>query len=76
MGIYAIMVLSKKERGNNMIKYVGTHVTLDNVELEKLLKEGYSHITKHGYAISDDEDISTNDIIIKDALCCLYEILI
>ncbi len=62
-------------KGNDMIKYVGTHITMDNAELEKLLKEGYSHITKQGYAISDDEDISTDDIIIKDALCCLYEIL-
>lgn len=58
-----------------MKKYVGTHVTIDNVELERLLKEGYSHITKQGYAISDDEDISTDDISIKNALCCLYEIL-
>ena len=56
-----------------MIKYVGTQVTKDNVELEKLLKEGYSHITEQGYALSDDEDISDDDIIIEDTLCCLYD---
>lgn len=56
-----------------MIKYVGTHITTDNVELEKLLKEGYSHITKQGYALSDDEDISTDDMPIEYILCCLYE---
>ena len=55
-----------------MIKYVGTHVVNDNVELEKLLKEGYSHITEQGYVISYDEDISTDDISIEYALCCLY----
>lgn len=56
-----------------MIKYVGTHITLDNVELEKLLEEGYSHITEQGYALSDDEEISTDDIVIEDTLCCLYD---
>ena len=56
-----------------MIKYVGTHVVNDNVELERLLKEGYSHITEQGYAISDDEEISTDDIVIEDTLCCLYD---
>lgn len=56
-----------------MIKYVGTRIVKDNVELEKLLSEGYSHITEQGYAISDDEDISTDDIIIEDTLCCLYD---
>ena len=56
-----------------MIKYVGTHVVKDNVELEKLLKEGYSHITEQGYALSDDEDISTDDRPIEDILCCLYD---
>ena len=56
-----------------MIKYVGKHVVKDNVEIEKLLKEGYSHITEQGYAISDDEDISDDDIIIEDTLCCLYD---
>ena len=56
-----------------MIKYVGTHVVNDNVELEKLLEEGYSHITERGYAISDDEDISDDDIIIENTLCCLYD---
>ena len=56
-----------------MIKYVGTHVVKDNVELEKLLKEGYSHITEQGYALSDYEDISTDDISIEYALCCLYD---
>ena len=56
-----------------MIKYVGTHIIKDNVELEKLLKEGYSHITEQGYAISDDEEISTDDIVIEDTLCCLYD---
>ena len=58
-----------------MIKYVGTDVVKDNVELEKLLKEGYSHITEQGYAISDDEDISDDDIIIEDTLCCLYDLM-
>ena len=56
-----------------MIKYVGKHITTDNVELEKLLKEGYSHITEQGYAVSDDEDISADDIIIEDMLCRLYD---
>ena len=56
-----------------MIKYVGIHVVKDNIELEKLLKEGYSHITEQGYAISDDEDISDDDIIIEDTLCWLYD---
>ena len=56
-----------------MIKYVGTHITNDNVELEKLLREGYSHITEQGYAISDDEGISTDDIDIEYTLCCLYD---
>ena len=56
-----------------MIKYVGAHVVKDNVELEKLLKEGYSHITEQGYALSDDEEISTDDIVIEDTLCCLYD---
>ena len=56
-----------------MIKYVGTHITKDNVELEKLLKEGYSHITEQGYAISDNEDISADDIVIEDTLCTLYD---
>lgn len=56
-----------------MIKYVGTQVTKDNVELENLLKEGYSHITEQGYAISDDEDISSDDMVIEDVLCCLYD---
>ena len=56
-----------------MSKYVGTHVVKDNVELEKLLKEGYSHITEQGYALSDDEDISTDDISIVYALCWLYD---
>ena len=56
-----------------MMKYVGTHIIKDNVELEKLLMEGYSHITEQGYAISDDEDISDDDIIIEDTLCCLYD---
>ena len=56
-----------------MIKYVGTHVVNDNVELEKLLKEGYTHITEQGYAISDDEKISTDDIGIEYTLCCLYD---
>ena len=56
-----------------MIKYVGTHITKDNVELEKLLREGYSHITEQGYALSDDEDISTDDMPIEDILCCLYD---
>ena len=56
-----------------MKKYVGTHVTKDNVKLEKLLREGYSHITEQGYAISDDEDISSDDIVIEDTLCCLYD---
>ena len=58
-----------------MIKYVGTHVVKDNVELEKLLKEGYSYITEQGYALSDDEDISTDDIVIEDRLCCLYDLI-
>lgn len=56
-----------------MIKYVGTYVVKDNVELEKLLREGYSHITEQGYAISDDEEISSDDIVIEDTLCCLYD---
>ena len=56
-----------------MIKYVGTHVIKDNVELENLLIEGYSHITEQGYAISYDEDISDDDISIEYALCCLYD---
>ena len=56
-----------------MIKYVGAHIVKDNVELERLLKEGYSHITEQGYALSDDEDISTDDISIEYALCCLYD---
>lgn len=56
-----------------MIKYVGTHVVKDNVKLEKLLREGYSHITEQGYALSDDEDISTDDMPIEDILCCLYD---
>lgn len=56
-----------------MIKYVGTHITTDNVELEKLLRDGYSHITEQGYALSDDEDISTDDRPIEDILCCLYD---
>ena len=56
-----------------MKKYVGTHVTNDNVELENLLREGYSHITEQGYAISDDEDISTDDMVIEDVLGCLYD---
>ena len=56
-----------------MIKYVGTHIVKDNVELERLLKEGYSHITEQGYALSDDEVISTDDISIEYALCCLYD---
>ena len=56
-----------------MIKYVGTHVVKDNVELEKLLKEGYSHITEQGYAISDDEEISDDDMFIEDTLCYLYD---
>ena len=58
-----------------MIKYVGTHVVNDNVELENLLKEGYSHITEQGYALSDDEEISTDDIVIEDRLCCLYDLI-
>ena len=58
-----------------MIKYVGTHVVNDNVELERLLKEGYSHITGQGYAISYDEDISDDDISIEYALCCLYDLM-
>ena len=56
-----------------MIKYVGTHIVNDNVELEKLLREGYSHITEQGYAISDDEEISIDDIGIEYTLCCLYD---
>ena len=56
-----------------MIKYVGTHVVNDNVELEKLLREGYTHITEQGYALSDDESISTDDIGIENTLCCLYD---
>lgn len=56
-----------------MIKYVGKHVVNDNVELEKLLKEGYSHITEQGYAISGDEDISIDGIDIEYTLCCLYD---
>ena len=56
-----------------MKKYVGKHVVNDNVELEKLLKEGYSHITEQGYAISNDEDISTDDILIEAILCRLYD---
>ena len=56
-----------------MIKYVGTHITKDNVELEKLLKEGYSHITEQGYVLSDDEEISTDDMPIEYILCCLYD---
>lgn len=56
-----------------MKKYVGTHITKDNVDLEKLLKEGYSHITEQGYALSDDEEISTDDMPIEDILCCLYD---
>lgn len=56
-----------------MIKYVGAHVVKDNVELENLLKEGYSHITEQGYAISGDEDISVDDIDIEYTLCCLYD---
>ena len=56
-----------------MIKYVGTHIVKDNVELENLLIAGYSHITEQGYALSDDEDISTDDISIEYALCCLYD---
>lgn len=56
-----------------MIKYVGTHIVNDNVKLERLLKEGYSHITEQGYALSDDEEISTDDIVIEDRLCCLYD---
>lgn len=56
-----------------MKKYVGTHITKDNVELEKLLKEGYSHITEPGYALSDDEEISSDDMPIEDILCCLYD---
>ena len=43
------------------------------VELEKMLKEGYSHIMEQGYALSDDEDISTDDISIEYSLCCLYD---
>ena len=58
-----------------MIKYVAIYVVKDNVELEKLLKEGYSHITERGYAISDDEEISTDDIVIEDRLCCLYDLI-
>lgn len=56
-----------------MIKYVGTHVVKDNVELEKLLKDGYSHITEQGYALSDDEEISSYDIVIENTLCGLYD---
>lgn len=56
-----------------MIKYVGTHITKDNVELEMLLKEGYSHITEQGYSLSDDEEISTDDMPIEYILCCLYD---
>ena len=32
----------------------------------RLLKDGYSHITEQGYALS-------NDIVIEDTLCCLYD---
>lgn len=56
-----------------MIKYVGTHIVDDNVELENLLAAGYSHITEQGYALSNDEDISTDDLSIEYALYCLYD---
>ena len=58
-----------------MIKYVGSHVVNDNVELEKLLRGGYTHIKEQGYALSDDEEISTDDIVIEDRLCCLYDLI-
>ena len=56
-----------------MIKYVGTRITKDNMEMEKLLKEGYSYITEQGFALSDDEDIRIDDIVIEDTLCTLYD---
>ena len=74
MGWVGVELEYQKERKyKDMIKYVGTHVLNDNVKLENLLTEGYSHITEHGYAISYDEEISTDDISIEYALCCLYD---
>lgn len=55
-----------------MIKYVG-NVTKNAEELKKLLDEGYIYLTEMGYALTEDEDISTDDTVIENALCILYE---
>ena len=55
-----------------MMKYVG-NVTKNAEELKKLLDEGYIYLTEQGYALTEDEDISTDDIVIENALCSLYE---
>ena len=55
-----------------MMKYVG-NVTKNADELKKLLDEGYIYLTEMGYASTEDEDISTDDTVIENALCSLYE---
>lgn len=55
-----------------MMKYVG-NVTKDAEELKKLLDEGYIYLTEMGYALTEDEDISTDDTVIENALCSLCE---
>lgn len=55
-----------------MMKYVG-NVTKNAEELKQLLDEGYIYLTETGYALTEDEDISTDDTVIENALCSLYE---
>lgn len=55
-----------------MMKYAG-NVTKNAEELKKLLDEGYIYLTEMGYALTEDEDISTDDTVIENALCILYE---
>lgn len=55
-----------------MIKYVG-NIAKDFDELEKLCKEGFTRITERGYAISDDEHTSSDDIIIENLINAIYD---
>ena len=55
-----------------MMKYVG-NVAKNTEELKKLLDEGYIYLTEQGYALTEDEDISTDDTVIENAICSLEE---
>ena len=48
---------------------------LEQKKTKKTDKKWKSHITEQGYALSDDEEISTDDIVIEDRLCCLYDLI-